>query len=224
MCGRFTFAISPELLAEVFGVPVLEEIPHRYNIAPSQPVPIIREAATDGRYLSSIRWGLVPHWAKDPSIGNRMINARCETVHEKPAFRQAIRARRCIVPASGFFEWAASPEGKSPHYVTMRDGSPLAFAGIWDSWKTPEGEILETCAILTTTANSLMAPLHDRIPVLLHPSEFELWLDRSMNNPEKLQRLYQSYPAELLQEREVSSMVNNPTHDTPENITPVNAS
>jgi putative SOS response-associated peptidase YedK len=224
MCGRFTFAISPELLAEVFGVPVLEELPRRYNIAPSQQVPIIREAATDGRYLSSVRWGLVPHWAKDPSIGNRMINARCETVHEKPAFRQAIRARRCIVPASGFFEWAASPAGKSPHYVTMQDGSPLAFAGIWDSWKTPEGEILETCAILTTTANSLMAPLHDRMPVLLHLSEFDLWLDRSMNNPEKLQRLYQSYPAELLQEREVSSMVNNPTHDTPENITPVNAS
>jgi len=224
MCGRFTFAISPELLAEVFGVPFFEELPRRYNIAPSQPVPIIREAATDGRYLSSVRWGFVPHWAKDLSIGNRMINARCETVHEKPAFRQAIRARRCIVPASGFFEWAASPAGKFPHYVTMRDGSPLAFAGIWDSWKTPEGEILETCAILTTTANSLMAPLHDRMPVLLHPTEFELWLDRSMNNPEKLQRLYQSYPAELLQEREVSSMVNNPTHDTPENITPVNAS
>ena len=221
MCGRFTFAISPELLAEVFGVPVLEEIPRRYNIAPSQPVPILREAATGGRYLSSVRWGLVPHWAKDLSIGNRMINARCETVHEKPAFRQAIRARRCIVPASGFFEWAASPAGKSPHYVTMRDGSPLAFAGIWDSWRTPEGEILETCAILTTTANSLMAPLHDRMPVLLHRTEFDLWLDRSMNNPEKLQRLYQSYPAELLQEREVSSMVNNPTHDTPENITPV---
>jgi putative SOS response-associated peptidase YedK len=224
MCGRFTFALSPELLAEVFGVPVLEEIARRYNIAPSQQVPILREAATGGRYLSSVRWGLVPHWAKDLSIGNRMINARCETVHEKPAFRQAIRARRCIVPASGFFEWAASPAGKSPHYVTMRDGSPLAFAGIWDSWRTPEGKILETCAILTTTANSLMAPLHDRIPVLLHPTEFELWLDRSMNNPEKLQRLYQSYPAELLQEREVSSMVNNPTHDTPENITAVNAS
>ena len=221
MCGRFTFAISPELLAEVFGVPVLEEIPRRYNIAPSQPVPILREAATGGRYLSSVRWGLVPHWAKDLSIGNRMNNARCETVHEKPAFRQVIRARRCIVPASGFFEWAASPAGKSPHYVTMRDGSPLAFAGIWDSWRTPEGEILETCAILTTTANSLMAPLHDRMPVLLHRTEFDLWLDRSMNNPEKLQRLYQSYPAELLQEREVSSMVNNPTHDTPENITPV---
>jgi putative SOS response-associated peptidase YedK len=224
MCGRFTFAISPELLAEVFGVPVLEELPPRYNIAPSQQVPIIREAATEERNLSSVRWGLVPHWAKDLSIGNRMINARCETVHEKPAFRQAIRARRCIVPASGFFEWDASPAGKFPHYVTMRDNSPLAFAGIWDSWKTPDGEILETCAILTTTANSLMAPLHDRMPVLLHPTEFELWLDRSMNNPEKLQRLYQSYPAELLQEREVSSMVNNPTHDTPENITPVNAS
>ncbi len=221
MCGRFTFALSPELLSEIFGVTVLEDIPLRYNIAPSQQIPIIRATATGGRYLSSVRWGLVPHWAKDTSIGARMINARCETVHEKPAFRQAIRARRCIVPASGFFEWAATPNGKVPHYVTMRDASPLAFAGIWDSWKTPEGEAIETCAILTTTANSLMAPLHDRMPVLLHPTEFELWLDRSMNNPEKLQRLYQPYPAELLQEWEVSSIVNSASHETTDAIVPL---
>ena len=223
MCGRFTFAISPELLTEVFGVTVLEEPPPRYNIAPSQQVPIIRDAATDGRYLSSVRWGLLPHWAKDLSIGARMSNARCETVHEKPAFRQAIRARRCIVPASGFFEWSAAPTGKSPHYVTMRDGSPLAFAGIWDSWRTPEGEILETCAILTTTANSLMAPLHDRMPVLLHHTEFDLWLDRSANNPDKLKRLYQPCPSELLQEWEVSSIVNSASHETPETIVPLQA-
>lgn len=221
MCGRFTFAISPELLAEIFEVTALADIPTRYNIAPSQQVPIIREAATGGRYLSSVRWGLVPHWAKDPSIGNRMINARCETIHEKPAFRQAVRSRRCIVPASGFFEWAATAAGRTPHYVTMRDGTPLAFAGIWDSWKTPEGEVLETCAILTTAANSLMAPLHDRMPVILHRTEFVLWLDRATNNPEKLQRLYHPYPAELLQECEVSKLVNNPAHETPETIVPV---
>jgi putative SOS response-associated peptidase YedK len=223
MCGRFTFAISPELLAEIFGVTVLEDIPTRYNIAPSQQVSIIRETASGGRYLSSVRWGLVPHWAKDLSIGSRMINARCETVHEKPAFRQAIRCRRCILPASGFFEWAATPTRKIPHYITIWDGSPLAFAGLWDSWKTPEGESLETCAILTTSANSLMAPIHDRMPVILHHTEFDLWLDRAANNPEKLQRLCQPYPAELLQEWEVSTMVNNPAHETPETITPVQA-
>lgn len=220
MCGRFTSLLSPELLENFFGVQAPPDFPFRYNIAPTQQIWIIREAATGGRHLSTVRWGLVPHWAKDLSIGNRMINARCETVHEKPAFRIAIRARRCIIPASGYFEWSTTPEGKIPHYITMRDGSPLAFAGIWDSWKTPEGESLETCAILTTSANSLVANLHDRMPVILHHTEFDHWLDRSINNPEKLQRLYQPYPAELLQEWKVSTVVNNATHDVPETIKP----
>ncbi len=223
MCGRFTFALSPELLADIFGVTVLRDLSPRYNIAPSQPVPIVRATATGGRYLSFVLWGFVPHWAKDLSSGNRLINARCETVHERPAFRIAIRARRCIIPASGFFEWAATPAGKSPHYVTMRDGSPLAFAGIWNSWKTPEGESLETCVILTTAANSLMAPLHDRMPVILHPTEFDLWLDRATNNPDKIQRLYQPYPAEQLQEWEVSTLVNSSDNETPESIVPLQA-
>ncbi|MRR06709.1 MAG: SOS response-associated peptidase [Deltaproteobacteria bacterium] len=221
MCGRFTSLFSPEVLENTFGVQAPPDISPRYNIAPTQQVWIIRGSATGGRHLSSARWGLVPHWAKDLSIGNRMINARCETVHEKPAFRQSIQTRRCIVPASGFFEWTTTPTGKTPHYVTMRDGSPLAFAGIWESWKTSEGEDIETFAILTTTANCLMAPIHDRMPVILHQTELELWLERSVNNPLKLQRLYQPYPAELLQEWAVSTAVNNPAHEKPETITPV---
>ena len=223
MCGRFTSLFSPEVLNNTFGVQAPPDISPRYNIAPTQQVWIIRGSATGGRHLSSARWGLVPHWAKDLSIGNRMINARCETVHEKPAFRQSIHTRRCIVPASGFFEWTTTPTGKTPHYVTMRDGSPLAFAGIWESWKTSEGENIETCAILTTTANCLMAPIHDRMPVILHQTEFELWLERSVNNPLELQRLYQPYPAELLQEWEVSTVVNSPAHETPETIAPIQA-
>jgi len=223
MCGRFTSFLSPEILENTFGVQAPPDISPRYNIAPTQQAWIIREAATGGRHLSSARWGLVPHWAKDLSIGSKMINARCETVHEKPAFRQAIRARRSIVPASGFFDWATTPTGKHPHYVTMRDGSPLPFAGIWDSWKTAEGESLETIAILTTAANSLMVPIHDRIPVILHLIEYELWLDLSVNNPQKLQRLYQPYPAELLKEWEVSTMVNNASHETHKTIAPVKA-
>jgi len=223
MCGRFTSLLSPELLVNTFGVQTPPDFSPRYNIAPTQQVWIIREAATGGRFLSSAHWGLVPHWAKDLSIGSRMINARSETVHEKPAFRQSIHSRRCIVPASGFFEWAATPTGKIPHYVTMRDGSPLAFAGIWESWKTSEGESIETCAILTTAANSLMAPIHDRIPVILHLTEFDHWLDRSVNNPQKLQRIYQPYPSELLQEWEVSTVVNNASHETPETIAPLQA-
>jgi len=224
MCGRFTFALSPEMLAEIFGVTVNEALPARYNIAPTQQVLIIRDAATEGRYLSPVKWGLVPSWAKDPSIGGRMINARCETVHEKPAFRHCFRARRCIIPASGFFEWAATPAGKKPHYLTMRDGSPLALAGIWDTWKSPQGEIVETCAILTTTSNNLLAALHDRMPVLLHPTEFGLWLDRSVNDHEKLKRLFQPYPAELMQEWEVSTMVNSPVNETAETISPLSDS
>lgn len=223
MCGRFTLTIPPELLAEIFGVTVPREFPARYNIAPGQKVPIIRNAATDGRYLSFVRWGLVPHWAKDVSIGSRMINARSETAHEKPAFRLAIRARRCIIPASGFFEWATETSRKHPHYISMRDGSQLALAGIWDYWKTQEGGVLETCSILTTAANSLIAALHERMPVILHPTEFNLWLDRSMNKPEKLQRLYQPYPSELLQEWEVSELINKPSIETPEAIVPLQA-
>jgi len=223
MCGRFTSFLSPELLENTFGVQAPPDIFPRYNIAPTQQVWIIREAATGGRHLSPARWGLVPHWAKDLSIGSKMINARCETVHEKPAFRQAIHSRRCIVPASGFFEWSATPTGKIPHYVTMRDSSPLALAGIWESWKTAEGESSETFAILTTAANSLLVPIHDRMPVLLHLTEYELWLDRSENNPQKLQRLYQPYPAELLQEWEVSTMVNSPAQETSEIIAHVHS-
>lgn len=221
MCGRFTFALSPELLMEIFGVTVYEPFPARYNIAPTQQVWIIRDTATEGRYLSQVKWGLVPSWAKDAAIGSRMINARCETIHEKPAFRHGIRARRCIIPASGFFEWAATPAGKRPHYLTMRDESPLALAGIWDAWKSPQGELLESCSILTTAANSLVATLHDRMPVILHQSEFDLWLDRSVNNPDKLKRLYQPYPAELMREWEVSTIVNSASHETPETIVPL---
>lgn len=223
MCGRFTSLFSPEVLKSTFDIQTPPDISPRYNIAPTQQVWIIRGSATGGRHLSSARWGLVPHWAKDLSIGNRMINARCETVHEKPAFRQSIHTRRCIVPASGFFEWTTTPTGKTPHYVTMRDGTPLAFAGIWESWKTSEGENIETCAILTTTANCLMAPIHDRMPVILHQTEFGVWLERSVNDPLELQRFYQPYPAELLQEWEVSTVVNNPAHETPETIAPIQA-
>lgn len=215
--------LSPELLEEMFGIPLPPDYQPRYNIAPTQQIWIIRQTATGGSYLSAIRWGLVPHWAKDLSIGSHMINARCETVHEKPAFRRAIRARRCIIPASGFFEWDHSGKVRVPHYITMKDGSPLAFAGIWDSWKSPEGEIIESCSILTTTSNSMVTVLHDRMPVILHPSEFALWLDRSTNDPERLKRLYQPYPSELLQEWEVSSIVNSASHETPETIVPLHA-
>lgn len=220
MCGRFTSLLTPELLAVIYEIQAKIDLQPRYNVAPTQDVLVVREDSAGGRYPSYARWGLIPHWAKDMSIGSRMINARSESVHEKPAFRQAIRTRRCIVPASGFFEWAATSAGKVPHYVTMRDGSPFSFAGIWESWKSPDGGTVETCSILTTAANQLMASIHDRMPVILHKGEFQLWLDRTVNDPHELQPLYQPYPAELMQEWQVSTAVNSPRNSDPSCIDP----
>jgi putative SOS response-associated peptidase YedK len=166
MCGRFTLQISPEQLAEIFGLSEIPVFSARYNIAPTQQVAVIRSTADGRNRLDFLRWGLIPSWAKDPSIGSRMINARCETVHEKPAFRHAIKFCRCIVVASGFFEWLQEDNRKVPLYVHLKDGSPMCFAGLWDHWKTPEGETIESCTILTTSSNRLIAPLHDRMPVL----------------------------------------------------------
>lgn len=220
MCGRFTSLLSPELLAAIYEVFPPEQIVARYNIAPTQEVLVVREASNGSRYLSAVQWGLVPHWAKDASIGSKMINARSETVHEKASFRQAIRHRRCIVPISGFYEWVATPGGKHPHYITARDSSPLSLAGIWDTNETPDGQVLETCSILTTAANSLMAPLHDRMPVILHQGEFDRWLDPADTVPQALQHFYQPYPSELMQEWPVSSLVNSPRNDSPACIAP----
>ena len=220
MCGRFTFAISPELLAEIFGSSILEDHEPHYNIAPTQQVLVIRRNG-DGNRGSMMRWGLIPSWAKEPAIGNRMINARCETVHEKPAFRAAIRFRRCVIPANGFYEWREEGGKKHPLYISMKDGSIMGFAGIWDHWKTPDGETLESCSILTTNSNPLIQPIHDRMPVILHPEEYELWLDRDITNPEKLKPLYQPYPADLLDMCRVSSLVNNPRNDSPACILPL---
>jgi len=223
MCGRFTLQIPPELLAEIFGLTEIPVYPSRYNIAPTQKVLAIRTVAdNEHRELVSLKWGLIPSWAKDPSIGNRMINARAETVHEKPAFRNAIKHHRCIVPASGFFEWLHEGSTAKPLYVRLKNGSPMCFAGIWEHWKSPEGEIVESCSILTTKSNKLIEPLHERMPVILHQQEFSLWLDREITDPEKLQHLYQPYPADLMEMYPVSSLVNRPRNDIPELIVPFN--
>lgn len=219
MCGRFTFAISPEMLSAIFGVSSLEDLPRRFNIAPTQQVLVIR--GTDaGNQAAFLRWGLIPSWARDPSIGSRMINARSESVHEKPAFRHAIRYRRCIIPAGGFYEWMEEGGKKFPRYVRMKDAAPMGFAGIWDHWKNPAGETMETCSILTTASNRLIRPLHDRMPVILPPQEYDLWLDRNIIEPETLQPLYQPYPEDLMEMYPVSPFVNNPRNDSPACIEP----
>ncbi len=217
MCGRFTQAQIAELDREVFK---LLEVPHlepRYNVAPTQDVAVVRELE-GARSLSLIRWGLIPHWAKDPTIGNRMINARAETVPEKPAFRDAFRLRRCLVPADGFYEWARTPRGKQPHYLRMTDGRPFAMAGLWDRWHAPDGPI-ESCTIITTGPNDLVRPLHDRMPVILAPEDYEQWLDPEGNTAE-LAALLRPYPAGAMRAYPVSRFVNDPKHEGPACIAP----
>jgi|ERR1039457_300902 putative SOS response-associated peptidase YedK len=165
MCGRFTSLLTPELLSvirEIFGVPVPETVEPRYNIAPTQMVRVLRNEGDHNRY-DLMKWGLVPFWAKDPSIGSQMINARSESVREKPVFRQAIKYRRCIIPSSGFYEWLRTENRKQPYFIHMADSSPMYFAGIWEQWMHPGEEgLLESFSILTTAANELVAPIHDR--------------------------------------------------------------
>jgi putative SOS response-associated peptidase YedK len=219
MCGRFTLNLSPDQLAVAFGIPASSITP-RYNIAPSQQIAVIRNFSGE-RHLGYIRWGLVPSWADDISIGYKLINARSETVFEKNSFKRAIRTRRCLVPASGFIEWKHSGNEKTPFYITMTNNNPMAFAGIWEQWKAPDHSVLETCAILTTAANHLMESIHDRMPVILHPQEYSLWLDREVSEPESLKQLFKPYPAEVMQACQVSSLVNNPKNDTEDCITPL---
>jgi len=207
------------MLSVIFGVAVLGDLRQRYNIAPTQEVLVIRGTEAGNR-AAFMRWGLIPRWAKDSSMGSRMINARSETVHEKPAFRQAVGARRCIIPASGFYEWMEEGGKKQPRYLRMKHGPLMGFAGIWDRWTGPGGETVESCSILTTGSNDLIRPFHDRMPVILQPGEYAVWLDRTLTDPEKLKALYQPCPAELLEMYPVSPLVNNPRNDTPDCIRP----
>ncbi len=176
MCGRFAFYSPAEATARLFGASGSLDMKPRYNIAPTQDIAAIRPQ-DDGRELVALRWGLVPFWAKDPSIGNRMINARAETVAEKPAFRAAYRRRRCLVPADGFYEWKKERQGKTPWLISRDDGEPFAFAGLWERWTSKEtGEDIESATLITTAANDFMADLHDRMPVILDPDTADRWL------------------------------------------------
>jgi len=221
MCGRFTLQISPEQLAEIFGLIEIPVFPLRYNIAPSQKVAVIRQNGDGQNRLDFLRWGLIPAWIEDMSIGYKMINARSETVHDKHSFRHAIRYRRCIIPAIGFYEWVEEEKVKKPLYIRMRDGSPMMFAGLWESWKSPQKDVVESCTILTTASNKLIAPLHDRMPVILHQQEYNAWLDRDSTEAEKLKRLYQPYPSELMELYPVSPLVNSTKNEGPDLIKPM---
>lgn len=221
MCGRFDLHLPKELLAEILGISILKDIQPRYNIAPTQQVAVIRTYPDGTRHLDLLKWGLIPSWAKDPSIGSKMINARSETVHEKPAFRNALKYHRCIIPANGFYEWRVVGGKKKPLYVKLKDNSPMLFAGLWDHWKAPEGNVIESCTIMTTTTNELIKPLHDRMPVILDTDVMDLWLNPHVHNPEQLKPLFKPYPSDLMEMYPVSDIVNSPKNDNPECIIPL---
>ncbi len=220
MCGRFTLLTPSETLAEQFELPDMPALPPRYNIAPSQSVAAVRQLPDDGgRELVWLRWGLVPFWAKELSIGARMINARSETVAQKPAFRAAFRQRRCLVLADGFYEWQKQAGSKQPFFIRLEDGRPFAFAGLWEHWDGPEGAV-ESCTILTTEPNDLIRPLHNRMPIILLPTDYDLWLDHSVQEPRQLQPLLRPYSAQDMVAYPVSLWVNSPQNDGPRCIEP----
>ena len=232
MCGRYVQASSPELLAERFGVDEVRIDDHQahYNVAPRAEVPAVRQR--EGRtILSSLRWGLVPSWAKDPKVGDRQINARAESVAEKPAYRKAFEKRRCLIPADGFYEWKKQGQKrKQPMFVHLRSGEPMAFAGLWEIWKDQQvaqsrdgGDDegwLRTCAIVTTDANDLLAPIHDRMPGILPEPAWDVWLDPGAD-PEKLRRLLVPAPDDVIAVYPVSPLVSNAANDGPELVQPV---
>ncbi|HTP99831.1 MAG TPA: SOS response-associated peptidase [Casimicrobiaceae bacterium] len=211
MCGRYELHTHPAALALAFGLAHPPPIGPRYNIAPMQDIPVVRLSRTGERELAQVRWGLVPRWAKDPSIGARMINARAETLAEKPAFRTSLRRHRCLVPADGFYEWKAVPgAGKQPYHIGMKDGAPFALAGLTERWLSADGETLDTCTIVTTQANALLDPLHDRMPLIIAPAEYGRWLD--VRNDD-VADLLSPYPSEAMAYYPVSTRVNAVRND-----------
>jgi putative SOS response-associated peptidase YedK len=215
MCGRIVRTASRETVAELFQVPDPPTLFPLYNIAPTQPVLAVREAATGtGRELVTLRWGLIPHWSSDPKIGNRLINARAETAAEKPAFRSAFRKRRCLIPADAYYEWQKLEKTKQPYVFRMKDGRTFALAGLWERWSPPDGEAVESFTILTTEANEVARPVHDRMPVIVDPAEFGLWLDPA-GELKQAQALLWPYPAREMESYPVSTFVNNPRNEGP---------
>ena len=221
MCGRFTLKTSRAKIAEMFRLQRLGEFDPRYNIAPSQPVLAVRTDADGGqREGVMLKWGLIPSWAKDPKIGNSLANVRADTVAEKPAFRSAFKKRRCLVVADGFYEWGKGDGGKIPYYFQLRDGNPFAFAGLWERWEKGEAPV-ESCTLITTEANGVVGKIHDRMPVIVMPEDFNSWLDLQEQHPDKLKELLRPLADDLMASHAVSKLVNNPRNERPDCVRPV---
>ena len=221
MCGRFTLTVDPAELQETFsGYTFPTQFAPRFNIAPTQPVLAI---PNDGKKRADFFiWGLIPSWAKDPSVGNRLINARGETLAEKPSFRGGYKYKRCLILADGFYEWKKQPGSKAkvPYFIHMKNRQPFAFAGLWDEWNSTDGSLIRSCTIVTIEPNELMASLHNRMPVILPADAYAQWLEYSLQTPEKLQAFIKPYPAAEMAAYPVSTLVNNPKNDLAECVVP----
>jgi putative SOS response-associated peptidase YedK len=215
MCGRYRLSRSKQFIEEHFDtVSSEEEWTPRYNIAPTQPVPVIRQNPKEPvRDLSLVRWGLIPSWAKDSSVAAKMINARSETASTKPAFRDALKSRRCLIPADGFYEWMRTAKAKQPYCFEVDEGKLFAFAGIWDRWKDPSGKTIETCSILTTTPNAVTSPVHDRMPVILDPDCYDLWLDPGMRDVVAASEMLKPSDARRMRCFPISTRINHVAND-----------
>jgi len=217
MCGRFVCDMSPGIISELFAISAPADIPRSFNIAPSSKVLAVRYLET-GKELSLLRWGLIPPWAKDASPAKAMINARSETAAEKALFRNAFRNRRCIIPVNGFFEWNRADKSKQPYYNRMISNQVMGLAGLWERWTSDDGETLESCAILTVSANSLIRTIHDRMPVIIQPEDYSRWLDQYITDPVVVNQLCVPCQSEKLEIFPVSSFVNNPRNNSAECI------
>jgi len=221
MCGRFTLTVDPAELQDAFAdFKFPAQFAPRFNIAPSQPILAI---PNDGKAKADFFvWGLIPSWAKDPAIANRLINARGETLSEKPAFRGAYKYKRCLILANGFYEWKSQPGTKTrtPHFIHLKSGAVFAFAGLWDEWHSSAGSTLRSCTIVTTSPNDLMSKIHDRMPVILQPSDYAEWLDAASRAPASLAHLIRPFPADLMEAYPVSPLVNSPANDRPDCLVP----
>ena len=222
MCGRYAFFAPADAVRRWFGVPFVPEFAARYNIAPTQDVPVLREREPGRREVALLRWGLVPSWAGDPSIGQRMINARAETLAEKPSFRTALRRRRCVVLASGWYEWQKTAAGKQPFFLHRRDGEPLGFAGLWEQWvDRGSGEAIQSCTIVTTAAPPALAAIHDRMPAVLSKEALASWLDPAVTDGSRLAPLLDAGEAGEIEARPVSRAVNDARNEGPQLVEPL---
>ena len=216
MCGRYALTSPPAVIAERFGLAWAPDVPPHYNIAPGQTIPVVREME-QGRELTFLKWGLIPSWAKDATIGMKLINARGETLADKPAFRSAYRQRRCLVPADVFYEWKTVAGRKRPYCIRLRDEGPFGMAGLWEHWKDPNGQTVESCTIVTVDANALIAELHDRMPLIVAPGGYEAWLGAGA------QELPAAVPAQEMRYYPVSPLVSNARNDVPACLAPIDA-